>query len=185
CCGIDGMGNFTATLQIGSRDRLTGSSAIATAPPGNVPLLEEEEEEEEEGVSFSFPDVIDTFGNKKYAIADGNGVFFTNDITANPVVWTQLDATNDPSAVGTGGFLRASVSGGTPTFFVLAGTQLWRFTGTNSATADWTRIDNNPGGGAISFFTVDEKNPNRLYAIRSSGAAPNRIIFSNDSGANW
>ena len=210
CCGMDAMGNFTATLQIGSRDRLTGSSPIATNPPGNVPIDEgaeeelggeeedceelpteeereecEAEQEQEDGVSFSFPDVIDTFGDRQYAIANGNGVFFTNDITASPVVWTQLDATNDPAAGGTGGFVRAALSGGTPTFYVLAGTQLWRFQGTNSATADWTRIDNNPGGGAIAFFNVDESNPNRLYAIRSGGAAPNRIIFSTDGGANW
>ena len=130
--------------------------------------------------------MIDTFGDRQYAIANQNGVVFTNDITANPVVWTQLDAMNDPAAAGgTGGFLRASVTGGTPTFYVLSGTQLWSFQGTNSATANWTRIDNNPGGGAIQFFTVDEANPNRLYAIRSGGAAPNRIIFSNDGGANW
>ena len=31
CCGIDGAGNFTATLSIGSRDRLNGSTPIATA----------------------------------------------------------------------------------------------------------------------------------------------------------
>ncbi|MCA1691866.1 MAG: hypothetical protein LC733_06590, partial [Actinobacteria bacterium] len=79
---------------------------------------------------FTFPDYIDVFGPNQYvAVTANNPPVTTNDITANPVVWTAL-GTGAPA----GGFctVQASVSGGTPTFYAQTGCQGNRETGANA-----------------------------------------------------
>jgi hypothetical protein len=139
-------------------------------------------------------DIIDSFGDKQYVLVDANGVWFTNDITANPIQWTQLGAATSPAnACG----VQAAVSGGTPTFFVQAGIcnernmgnqgdTLWQFTGTGAGS--WTRVDNNDGvTGGIGVFAVDPNNPSRLYAsnMRAPINGGPQMVFSTDSGLTW
>ena len=113
------------------------------------------------------------------------GAYITADITANPIVWTELGNATEPNSAQLVD-VQVSLAGGVPTFYVLVGggngrtaDQLWRFTGTNPAGA-WTRIDTNiPGGGGVNIFAADPVNPSRLYATR---VAPAGAFFSNDGG---
>jgi photosystem II stability/assembly factor-like uncharacterized protein len=122
------------------------------------------------------------------------GMYITNDITAGPIVWTEMGNTTEepPNGPGSGSMcaVQASVAGGVPTFYVEAGTcdaasqnQLWKFTGTNPA-GTWTRVDTNLGGGGIGVFAVDPVNPNRLYASNIRNTGP-RMVFSNNGGQTW
>jgi hypothetical protein len=156
---------------------ILGSGAIATLPSGST-------------TRFTFPDIIKRVADKQYAMVTGNGLFFTTDITASPVAWTQLGASSTPS----GGFCQVQLgqSGGTPTFFAQTGgcgqtesggAQIWKYTGTSSG-ATWTRIDNNGLSGGISVFAVDPTNPSRLYAANLAATGP-RMVFSSDGGQSW
>lgn len=156
----------------------TGYGACSTAPtnpPGCCP-------------QFRFPDFIDTTGDKQYVAATQNGLFFTSDITTNPITWTQV-GTGTPGA----GFcaVTSAFSGATPTFYAWSGTcrpdqnnQIWSHVGTG-ATGAWTRIDNNDGlAGGFGIFAADRNNPNRLYASHLGAATP-QMVFSTDGGTNW
>ena len=122
----------------------------------------------------------------------GGGLFTTNDVTVNPVVWTQIGAGSTPA----GGFcsVQVSLSGGTPTFYgqttcigvgeQQGGAQLWQFVGTGAG--NWQRIDNNDGlAGGFGIFAVDPNNPNRLYASNFGGPAGIQMVSSTDGGTNW
>jgi hypothetical protein len=160
------------------------TNAVATFLPGSAT----------QGVDlFTFPDNIDTFGANQYVAVSGSGAFTTNDITANPVVWTPLG-----SGTPGGGFcgVQAAVSSGTPTFYAQTGClgvfesganrgpfQLWRLVGTGGT---WDRVDDNfSATSGIEIFAVDPSNPNRLYASHLSGAEGARMIFSTDGGTTW
>lgn len=151
-----------------------GQLALANYPPGNLP-------------GFKAVDVVDEFGPDDFVAVTTSGVFFTNDITVNPIVWTQLGAATTPAnAVG----VKVSISGGTPTFYVQAGIgdgrsqdQLWRFVGTGAGA--WQQI-NPPGGtGGFGIFDVDPVNPNRIFASQLRPGANPRMILSNNGGTNW
>jgi hypothetical protein len=127
------------------------------------------------------------FGSKAYGVLTSSGLFLTNDITVNPITWTQLGASTSPAnACG----VYESASGGTPTFFLQAGNcggsnndQVWKFVGTG--TGSWTRIDNNDSvTGGFGIFAVDPSNPNRLYASNMAPGGP-RMIRSNDGGTTY
>ena len=130
-----------------------------------------------------------TVGTGGCASADG-GLFITDDVTVDPIAWTELGDDTEPStnmcAVKT-----ARHSGlGPPVFYVLAGScrpgsqnQLWRFAGTD-ADGVWQRIDTNLADGGIGIFDVDPNNPDRLYASNISSDDP-RMVFSNDGGQTW
>jgi hypothetical protein len=159
-------------------------NVVATFLPGSA----------SQGVDlFTFPDNIDTFGANQYVAVSGSGAFTTNDITANPVVWTALG-----SGIPGGGFcgVQAAVSGGTPTFYAQTGClgvfenganrgpfQLWKLVGTSGT---WDRVDDNfSATSGIEIFAVDPSNPNRLYASHLSGTEGARMIFSTDGGTTW
>ncbi len=162
-------------LQIGNASG-TSFSQVNTYPAGSI-------------IGFRpIPNLVQ-FADKRYALLTTSGLFFTNDITAGPIVWTQLGAASSPAnACG----VRVGVSAGTPTFYVQAGNcrgntnagdQVFRFTGTGSGT--WTRIDNNSGlTGGFGIIGVDSANPNRVYASNISSTGP-RMVVSTDSGATW
>ena len=144
---------------------------VNTYPPGDLP-------------GFRFIDILDRFSDTGYALVTTSGVFVTHDITANPIVWDQLGV-GPVAACG----VKASVRGGTPVFYVQAGScnpgdqnQLWRYTGTIPA-GTWTQI-NPPGGGGFGIFDVDPVDPKRLYASNLSGSGP-RMIHSEDGGLTW
>ncbi len=116
------------------------------------------------------------------------GAYITTDITAAPIVWTELGNATEPNSAALVD-VQVSIAGGVPTFYVLVGggngrtaDQLWSFTGTNPAGA-WTRIDTNiPGGGGVNVFAADPNNPLWLYASRVN---PPGIFSSTDGGATW
>src|SRR5207244_12844754 len=133
------------------------------------------------------------FADKQYVVVTTTGVYITADITARPIVWTQLPG-SPPNACA----VRASDTAGrpgTPTFYVQAGIcnertmgtngdQLWRYTGT-SAGGSWTRVDNTGGQtGGVSIFAVDPVNSSRLYASNMNAVSP-RSVLSTDGGPAW
>jgi hypothetical protein len=83
--------------------------------------------------------------------------------------------------------VHAAVTGGTPTFYALAGNcngfggALWRYTGT-AAGGTWTRADT--GLTSVAVYAVDPNNPNNLYAADLALAGP-RMVFSTNGGAAW
>lgn len=173
CCGF--------STRVGNAG-LTGNAAINN-PAGGVP-------------AFNFPDYIDQFGLNQYVAVTTTGAFTTTDITASPVVWTQLGTASTPA----GGFcaVHAAVSGGTPTFyaqtfcvtstnsvFELPGSgQLWKFTGTDP-TGMWQRVDNNDGlTGGFGIVGVAPTDPNRIYASNLTATGP-QMVFSTDGGVTW
>lgn len=156
---------------------ILGSGAVATLPGGAI-------------TQFRFPDVIERVADKQYAMVTANGLFFTTDITLNPVVWTQLGAASTP----TGGFCQVQLgqSGGTTTFYAQTGNcrqtetgggQVWTYAGTGSG-GSWSRIDDNGLVGGLSVFAVDSNNPQRLYAANLAPGGP-QMVFSTDGGQNW
>lgn len=153
---------------------MAGGAEINTYPPGTLP-------------GFRPIDVVGTFGPADFVVVTTQGVFITNNVTANPIVWTQIGAATSPAgACG----IRVALSGGQPTFFVQAGAcdgrvpdQLWRYVGTNPASA-WVRIDSNLPSGGVGIFAVDPGNPTRLYASNLTAAGP-RMVFSTDGGTTW
>ena len=167
-------GGGPATRLLLRNPGMAGGAEINTYPAGTLP-------------GFRPIDVLDNFGTDDYAVVTTAGVFLTDNVTASPIVWTQIGAaTSPPGACG----IQAAVSGGQPTFYLQVGgcsgrtaNQLWKFVGTNPAGA-WTRIDNALPGGGIGVFAVDPSNPNRLYASHLPPAGP-RMVFSEDGGTTW
>ena len=131
------------------------------------------------------PDEID--GGCSGANFGDGGMYVTADVTASPIVWTELgNATEPPTGFGGMCGVKSAVSGGTPTFWVQVGTcdgigadQLWRFDGTNPA-GSWT--DMTPNGG-VGIFDVDPNDPDRLLA--SINTNPPQMVMSTDGGATW
>lgn len=153
---------------------MVAGAQINTVPAGTIP-------------GFKFIDVIDVFGDDSYVLVTTSGVFVTSNIGANPVVWSQLGAATTPANVNG---VKASVSGGTPSFFAHAGNcdgrsqdQLWRFDGTGAG--NWTQI-NIPGGtGGFGIFDVDPAEPNRIIVSHIRPAADPEMMITTDGGTNW
>ncbi len=157
---------------------------------------------------FRFPDIIDNFGQDQFVVITRNctfsgpnaqnfcsgtnngdgGIYITTDVTTNPIVWTELgNATEPPTGGGGACAVKASLDGGTPTFYVQAGgcdgrgnDSLWRFDGTNPA-GSWTQIFL-PAGG-MGIFDVDPNDPEKLFI--SNNTNPPQMLLSVDGGATW
>jgi hypothetical protein len=150
--------------------------AAANYPGGNVQ-------------GFTFGKRMDTWGGTNAVLLTSSGIFVTTNVTAASITWTALAAI--PGGAANACNVRASVTGGTPTFFVQTGQctgagndQLLSYQGTTS-TGTWNRIDNTDGQtGGIGVFGVDPNNPNRIYASNLNAAGP-RMVFSTDGGTNW
>ncbi len=120
------------------------------------------------------------------------GVYVTNNINANPIVWTELlgaGPTPDPNGYA----VKVAIASGVPTFYVASGTgaieteggnQLWKYTGATPG-GTWTQVDTNAGAGGFGVWTVDPNDPNRLYASRPQAALGSRIVSSIDCGLTW
>jgi photosystem II stability/assembly factor-like uncharacterized protein len=172
------LGKFTKPpdfrLKVAGRGLVGGvDPPPPNSPPGNLFI-------------FQFPEAVANFGDKQYVVVTSSGVFITTDVTASPVVWTQLGATNPGGCA-----VQVSMSGSTPTFYLQVGCnpdtgghQILRFTGTNPAGA-WVRVDNNGGQtGGVNIFAADPTDPNRLYACNTAPLGP-RMVFSTDGGLTW
>jgi photosystem II stability/assembly factor-like uncharacterized protein len=116
------------------------------------------------------------------------GIYITTDVTANPIVWTELGPTTEPPTGGGGACaVKASDDGGTPTFYVQSGScdgrgsdSLFRFDGTNAA-GSWSTV--NLPFGRVGIFDVDPNDPERL--LISNNTNPPQMMLSEDGGATW
>ena len=149
---------------------MIGGGEINTYPPAQLP-------------GFRAIDVIDQFGDGAYVLITTSGVFVTTDVTAFPIVWTQLTG----SPAGACG-VKASVGAGSvvPTFYVQAGScdgrtgdRLWSYTGIVSG-ATWQQLDTNDGlTGGFGVFAVDARDPRRLDASNLAQTGP-QMVFSRE-----
>ena len=155
----------------------------------------------------NFVESLDDFADKQFIagtvdssppMTDTGGAFTTNDVTASPVVWTQLGASSTPA----GGFcvMKVALTGTVPTFFAVPPTgstscdesprisdgntppsndPVYRWNG-----AIWQRIDfgvGGPGQSGVRIFNVDRTNPNRLAAFAVDGT----FWMTADGGTTW
>ncbi|MEM1188142.1 MAG: hypothetical protein AAGI72_06435 [Pseudomonadota bacterium] len=152
---------------------------------------------------FRNPDAFDRYGPDSYVAvtadctvgnggcvgADG-GLFVTDDVTVDPIAWTELGDATEPTANLCAVKSARQAGIGPPVFYAMAGSchpgsqnQLWRFAGTDP-NGVWQRIDTNLPDGAIGIFDVDPRNPNRLYASNTRSGDP-RMVYSDDGGQTW
>ena len=173
CCFTAGRSNH---LQLGGLG-YAGEAQINTYPAGNIP-------------GFTWGNRLAGFGGNNVALITSAGVFFTNDITANPIVWTAMPAMPGGNP-GTPCSIRTSTEAGTTTFFVQTGQctgrgpdRLYRMDGTGGT---WIRIDDDAGLGGIGIFAADPTNPDRLYISqdpRGQDGTPS-MQSSIDGGMTW
>lgn len=188
CC-YGGGGRSTRYFRRGTG--FAGGSELNAYPPSGL------------SPGFIFPDVVTRWASHSFAMitrdctvgsggcvsADG-GLFVTADITASPIVWTELGGATEPASNNFCG-VYVGVSGSTPTFYVQKGgcnsttttDQMWKFTGT-SPSASWTQLAALPNGGGFGVFAVDPANPSRLYASGLTASTAN-LYRSTDAGASW
>ena len=185
CCF--GGGRFTRFFR--ALPGLFNPIELNTYPPGGL------------APTFDYPDSIANFGDQRYVMltrdctagsggcqnADG-GVFITENIDANPVVWTELgDATEPTSSLLCG--VQVAMEGEVPTFFVQVGScnsngigdRLFRYTGTDPS-GTWTQVVLPEGGFGV--FAVHPTDPDRLLAsgLTNDGGG---MFLSTDSGDSW
>ena len=151
----------------------TASAQINTYPPGNIP-------------GFTWGHRLATFGGDTVAIITTAGLFFTNDITANPIVWTAMTAL--PAGAGQPCSIETAADGGTTTFFVQTGQctgrgqdRLYWMDGTGGA---WTRIDDDAGPGGIGVFGANPTDPDEIYVSSSPQGTPS-MRWTDDRGVTW
>jgi len=171
CCYGGGRSNRLFLRNPG----MTGGGEINTYPPGNLR-------------GFRPAPNIAPFGSDDYVVITTSGVFITDDITANPIVWTQLGAATTPASVRC---VKVSRTGGTTSFYVQSGAgngrsqdQLWRFDGTAPG-GTWQQINPPNNIGGFGIYDVDPNNPNRIFASHLRTGADPQMILSNDGGLNW
>lgn len=145
---------------------------------------------------FTFGIQCAWFCPERSVLLTKTGAFVTNDITANPIVWTEIGSASKPPNEQMCS-VKVATSGGIPTFYVRTKSgsmpgqcngrtpdKFWRFTGTSPA-GTWVQV-NPPGGiGGFGVFAVNPRNPNHLIASHLGTGANPRMILSNDGGANW
>jgi len=150
---------------------MRGGRQIPNYPPGDVP-------------GFFFPDVITRFGFSSFAMITTKGIFATQNIAANPIIWTPVgNAPHNACAL-------AAVGPQTnPTFYALDGMcsgfagDFLRFKGT-STTGNWQVVPLPPGGFGVGIFAVDPNNANRLFASIFTSTGPH-MFRSLDGGTTW
>jgi hypothetical protein len=145
---------------------------------------------------FTFGIQCAWFCPERSVLLTKTGAFVTNDITANPIVWTEIGSASKPPNEQMCS-VKVATSGGIPTFYVRTKSgsmpgqcngrtpdKFWRFTGTSPA-GTWVQV-NPPGGiGGFGVFAVNPRNPNHLIASHLGTGANPQMILSNDGGANW
>lgn len=171
CC-FDGP---RETLLFVSSPGMNGPSAeIGNYPPGALN-------------SFQQLDSIANFGPDEYAVITDQGVFITLNVTATPIVWTEIGGTSTPpSACG----IQVAFSGGSPIFFVksngcdgdLPGT-LWRYMGTAPGST-WQEVST-PGAGGFGIYAVDRNDPQRMIASHLGGTGGPEMVLTRNGGTIW
>ncbi|MGH9280734.1 MAG: hypothetical protein ACRD12_21920 [Acidimicrobiales bacterium] len=173
CCF--GMGRF-------NRLQIAGANYAAPAEIPNYPSAGEID-------TFNWGRHVNNWGteNNNVLLLSDN-IWITDDIQANPIVWTALQA--PPGGAGAFCNVQTSLDGGTPVFFAQNGQctgrgldQVWRLDGTADTT--WARVDNTGGlPGGFGVFAVDPNNANRVFASSLGGATP-QMVRTTDGGTNW
>ena len=178
CCFTPAPGNRLFTGGVG----MTAIAQVTNLPNGSLP-------------PFRYPDVVSRFAASRYGVVTSNGIFFTNNITLNPIVWTQLGAATSPANPQA---IQTAVSGGTTTFFVQTGVvdgrnhandvpptfdRLFRFAGTGAG--NWQQVNRPGGAGAFGIVAVDPNNPNRIFASHLRAGNPPQMVLTNDGGTTW
>lgn len=170
CC----YGGGRSTRLFVSNPGMVGGGEINNYPPGNLR-------------GFQQLDSIAHFGPEDYVVITSEGVFITTNITATPIVWTELGAASTPTnACG----IQVSGAGRGIKFFVKSGGcngerggALWRYSGIAPGGA-WQQITRS-GAGQFGVYAVDPNDSNRLFASDLGGASGPEMVFSNDGGASW
>lgn len=163
-----------ATRLFRSGPGMVGASPQITGPPGNLR-------------SFQQLDSIINFGTDDYAVITSQGVFVTLDVTASPIIWTEIGATTTPlSACG----IQVAFSGGAPVFFVKSGGcngdapgTLWRHQGTGAG-GTWEQVST-PAGGGLGIYAVDTNDPQRIIASHLDGAGGPEMVLTQNGGTTW
>lgn len=171
CCFGGGRSTrlFVSTPGMGSP-----SPEIGDYPPG---LLK----------GFQQLDSIAGLGGDDFVIVTSEGVFLTQDVTASPIVWTELGAASVPaSACG----VQVAVAAGVPTFYVKSGGcngenggTLWRYQGTAPG-GTWQQVMR-AGAGRFGVYAVDPNDPDRLFASDLGGPGDPEMVFSTTGGTTW
>jgi hypothetical protein len=175
CCFTGGRSNH---LQLGGLGYV-GEAQVTSYPAGDIP-------------GFTWGHRLTGFGGNRVGMITSAGVFFTDDITARPIMWSPMTAmpTGNP---GTPCSIRSATDGVTTTFFVQTGQctgrgpdRLYWMDGTNGT---WNRIDDDAGIGGIGIFAADPTDPDRLYISQNprgqgTGGAPS-MQWSVDRGVSW
>lgn len=150
---------------------LAGAATQITPPPGNLRSFQQ------------LPSIVN-FGSADYAVITSEGVFITTDVTASPIVWTELGPNSTPANVCG---IEVARSNGVITFFAKAGgcngdvgAQLFRFTGT-AANGTWTAV---PNAATIGVYGVDPNDPLRILASHLEATGP-AMRMTTDGGATW
>ncbi len=171
CCATDGSGTRVFRSSTGFT---AAANVINNRPTGALS-------------GFRYPDILGTFGDKKYVLATANGVFFTNDVTVTPIVWTELgDATSPANVRG----VQVAIEGGTPSFIVQSGVgdgmsrdRLFRFNGTGAG--NWVEIARPGGVGGFGVYGVDPRDPDRIIVSHLRNGLDPQMMLTTDGGANW
>lgn len=153
---------------------LVGGGEIANYPPGNLR-------------GFQTLDSIASYGPGRYVIITSQGIYVTDDITANPIQWRALGSGSVPTnACG----IQTARSSNNVTFYVKNGGcdgdrqgTLWRYEGT-AANGVWQQVAG-PGGGQFGIFAVHPNDPNRLIASDLGGAGGPAMTRTHDGGTTW
>jgi photosystem II stability/assembly factor-like uncharacterized protein len=155
---------------------MTGGGQVNTYPPGQV-------------LTFLYEDNIVSFGQTAFAITTDAGIYSTNDVTANPIVWTALGPS--PCAVFPMN-LKVAIANSTPVFHMQCKNpnllvneehSLWRYVGLGPGGA-WQPIQPPAGMRGFGIYDVDRNNPWRIIACAGSGNTL-QMVLSQDGGASW
>ena len=161
---------------------LAGGAEIATYPPGDI-------------AGFTFGVQVATWGDGRTIVLTDAGAFITNDVAADPIIWTELGPGSKPADRMCS--VQIAISGAVATFYVrtkaglLSGEcngrtpdKLWRFDGTNPS-GTWVAVSPPGGTGGFGVFAAHPRNPNRIIASHLRPGADPQMIMSSNAGQTW
>jgi photosystem II stability/assembly factor-like uncharacterized protein len=160
------------------RGDASGNNPVqVTTPPGDL-------------VSFRSTGAINRFGVGSVVALTTNGVYWTNNISAQHVTWTALGKNPPGNPCG----VEIAGTSAKPMFLVQSGScngsdpdQVWVYTGT-SPSGTWNKLQppiaSNGGQNGFGIITVDPNDGKQIIAshVTTSGVS---MILSNNGGASW
>jgi hypothetical protein len=192
---LDGSFGGGRAFRLFLRD--TGGGGGGEIPNYPTPAAFTRGESGRQNVPFGNTGLVVNVTDGAGAAAGSTGdVYFTNNFTANPIVWTSL---NSPAAANSGtGSLKIANLGGRPNVFYHTGNgnpevpgSVFRSTlvGTTGAPgANWTAMTLPPGVTAVTAYDIDPTNGNRVIISGINAASNNFEIWMTQNfgvGGNW